>query len=261
VANVCTACWQVAVFVLYKPESDGSALEGWTRQKVGRGTGLLIPWEPMYTPWPGTPFDTAVLGLVVFGNPRTGSRGGFDAPSQTDMQFILIDRILELDPGRRIVAVKNLTLAEEYLAEHFPGFPVMPGVLMLEAVSQASAWLIRTTEDYAHSVIVLKSAKAVRYGNFVTPGSQLSIEARIIRVCGGETELQARGTVDGVSAVSGRVIMEAYNLRDHNPTLHTLDSEIVAALRRRFMVLARDWLRIAGETTVNETSSGAVVSV
>ena len=59
------------------------------------------------------------------------------------MQFTLIDRILGLESGRRIVAIKNLTLAEEYLAEHFPGFPVMPGVLMLEAIAQASAWLIR----------------------------------------------------------------------------------------------------------------------
>src|SRR5262245_2152990 len=163
------------------------------------------------------------------------------------MQFILIDRILELEPGRRIVAVKNLTLAEEYLAEHFPGFPVMPGVLMLEAVSQASAWLIRATEDYAHSVVVLKSAKAVRYGNFVTPGSQLSVETRIIGTSGSKTELQARGTVDGLSAVSGRIIMEAYNLRDRNPVLHTLDAEIVAGLKKSFMVLARDWLQLAGE--------------
>ena len=59
------------------------------------------------------------------------------------MRFVLIDRIVEVRPGQSLVAVKNLSLAEEYLADHFPGFPVMPGVLMLEALTQAGAWLIR----------------------------------------------------------------------------------------------------------------------
>jgi 3-hydroxyacyl-[acyl-carrier-protein] dehydratase len=177
------------------------------------------------------------------------------------MQFILIDRILELELGRRIVAVKNLTLAEEYLAEHFPGFPVMPGVLMLESVAQASAWLIRATEDYAHSVVTLKSAKAIRYSSFLTPGRQLTVEMRIVRSKGGETELQARGTVDGASAVSGRVVMEAYNLRDRDPVLHSLDNEIVGSLRKRFTFLARDWLRGVEHSLESETSDGAVVTV
>lgn len=177
------------------------------------------------------------------------------------MQFILVDRILELEPGRRIVAVKNLTLAEEYLAEHFPGFPVLPGVLMLEAVVQASAWLIRVTEDYAHSVIVLKSAKAMRYGNFVAPGGQMMVEAKITRAAEGETELQARGTVNGVTAVSGRVTMEAYNLRDRDPVLHSLDAEIVASLKKQFLLLARDWLRSTENATEAVAGSGAVLSV
>jgi 3-hydroxyacyl-[acyl-carrier-protein] dehydratase len=176
------------------------------------------------------------------------------------MQFILIDRILELELGRKIVAVKNLTLAEEYLAEHFPGFPVLPGVLMLEAVTQAAAWLIRATEDYAHSVVLLKSARAIRYGNFVTPGCQLTVEAQMVRSRAGETELRAKGTVDGVSAVSGRVIMEAYNLRDRDPALQSVDSEMVASLKRQFAYLARDHAR-SGESAVEPTDAAAVISV
>src|SRR6185312_11374358 len=59
------------------------------------------------------------------------------------MRFHLIDRILELEPGKRIRMVKNLTLGEEYLADHFPTFPVMPGVLMLQTLVEGSAWLLR----------------------------------------------------------------------------------------------------------------------
>ena len=58
--------------------------------------------------------------------------------------------------GRTLRAVKNLTLGEEYLADHFPNFPVMPGVLMLQTLVEAGAWLLRLTDDYRHSVIVLR---------------------------------------------------------------------------------------------------------
>ena len=63
------------------------------------------------------------------------------------MRFTLLDRITELEPGVKITAVKNLTMAEEYLADHFPQFPVMPGVLMLQAMTEAGAWLVRAYES------------------------------------------------------------------------------------------------------------------
>lgn len=147
------------------------------------------------------------------------------------MRFVLIDRILEFEPGRRLAAVKNLSLAEEYLADHFPGFPVMPGVLMLEALSQAGAWLIRETEDFAHSVIVLKQAKTIKYGSFVEPGRQLRIEVEIIGQTAGETTLKGRGVIDGQVMVQGKFTLLRYNLRDRDPSLHTLDTSMVASLR------------------------------
>ena len=75
--------------------------------------------------------------------------------------------------------MKNLSLAEEYLSDHFPGFPVMPGVLMLEALTQAGAWLIRDMEDFAHSIIILKQAKTIKYGSFVEPGRQLELRVEL----------------------------------------------------------------------------------
>ena len=78
------------------------------------------------------------------------------------MRFTLLDRVVAIEPGKSITAIKTLTLSEEYLADHFPRFPVMPGVLMLEAMTQAAAWTIRLGEDFAHSIVVLRSAKNVK---------------------------------------------------------------------------------------------------
>ncbi|MDB5351033.1 MAG: 3-hydroxymyristoyl/3-hydroxydecanoyl-(acyl carrier protein) dehydratase [Planctomycetota bacterium] len=168
------------------------------------------------------------------------------------MRFVLIDRILELTPGHDIVAVKNLTLAEEYLADHFPGFPVMPGVLMLEALTQAGAWLIRETEDFAHSVIVLKAAKTIKYGSFVEPGRQLQIRAQIVEHGPSETSFKGEGVIDDQVMVKGRFTLTRYNLREKNPTLVGTDASIVAGLRdlyatlRKGSVGARAMVRIAG---------------
>ena len=74
------------------------------------------------------------------------------------MRFKLLDRIVDLKPGASITAVKSLSLAEDFLADHFPLFPVMPGVFMLEAMTQASAWLIRASENFANSMVVLRES-------------------------------------------------------------------------------------------------------
>jgi len=139
------------------------------------------------------------------------------------MRFLLIDRITELVPGQRISAVKNLTLAEEYLADHFPGFPVMPGVLMVEALVQAGGWLIRQSENYAHSTVLLKSARALKFVNFVTPGKMLQVSLEIQGWQGDECSFKASSTVDGQTAVAGRLVLERFNLRDRNPAAGPAD--------------------------------------
>ena len=74
------------------------------------------------------------------------------------MKFHLVDKITSLEPGKSIETIKALSLAEEYLADHFPTFPVLPGVLMLEALTQSAAWLVRLQQDWANSIILLKTA-------------------------------------------------------------------------------------------------------
>lgn len=155
------------------------------------------------------------------------------------MRFTLIDRVVDLEPGARIVAVKNLSLAEEYLADHFPGFPVMPGVLMLEAMTQAAAWLVRVTEDFAHSTVVLKEARNVKYGNFVEPGQTLTITAEILGQDEREVKIKAQGAVDGKQAVSARLVLERYNLADADPERAIADQVVVQKMRELLALLYR----------------------
>src|SRR5262249_55729685 len=98
------------------------------------------------------------------------------------MRFNLVDRIHEVQPGRLIRATKSLSLGEEYLADHFPSFPVMPGVLMLQTLVEAGAWLLRITEEFRHSIIVLREAKNVKYGTFMEPGRRMAIAAELVDV-------------------------------------------------------------------------------
>src|SRR5260370_12892949 len=140
------------------------------------------------------------------------------------MRFNLVDRILEVEPGRRIRTMKNLTLGEEYLADHFPTFPVMPGVLMLQTIVEAGAWLLRISEDFRHSVIVLREARHVKYGNLMEPGRTLVVTAELAEPPDGALDglatFRGKGEVDGTATVSARVTVARYNLRDRNPALH-----------------------------------------
>lgn len=157
------------------------------------------------------------------------------------MRFHLIDQVREIEAGKRIVAVKNLTLGEEYLADHFPAFPVMPGVLMLEALTQAAAWLIRVTEDFAHSMIVLREARGVKYGTFVEPGRTLVVTVEWSEknaADGKRLQFKGTGEVDGVQAVSARFGVERYNLSQRGPAWGVIDEQLKQEFRSRWRLLA-----------------------
>jgi len=153
------------------------------------------------------------------------------------MRFNLVDRILELDPGRSIKAAKNLTLGEEYLADHFPTFPVMPGVLMLQTLVEAGAWLLRITEDFRHSMIVLREAKNVKYGHFMEPGRRLVVTAELIEQDEVQATFKGKGEVEGNQTVSARITLGRYNIKDVNPGLEEADQRIVNHLRSLYALL------------------------
>jgi 3-hydroxyacyl-[acyl-carrier-protein] dehydratase len=153
------------------------------------------------------------------------------------MRFTLIDRIIDFQPGVRITAAKSLTMSEEYLADHFPNFPVMPGVLMLESMTQAAAWLIRVSEDFAHSMVTLARAGNVKYGQFVEPGQTLTVTAEVVSQTGETTTLKASGSVNGRTIVNARLVLRRYNLADAVPEKAVIDEAVVKDLRQMFRVL------------------------
>lgn len=155
------------------------------------------------------------------------------------MRFTLVDRVVELEPGVRIVAVKNLSLAEEYLADHFPGFPVMPGVLMLESMTQAAAWLVRTSEDFAHSVVLLKEARNVKFASFVEPGMTLTVTAEVLGQDERQTRFKVHGEVDRRQAVSARLVLERFNLAEADSRQAVTDEVVRHKLRELFSLLYR----------------------
>ena len=153
------------------------------------------------------------------------------------MRFTLLDRVVAIDPGKSISAIKGLSLSEEYLADHFPRFPVMPGVLMLEAMTQAAAWTIRLGEDFAHSIVVLRSARNVKYGDFVEPGKVLTVTAEVLSQDETTTKIKASGTVGGRTSLTARLVLERYNLADRQPHGAALDARVRAEMRRLWALL------------------------
>ena len=94
------------------------------------------------------------------------------------MRCLLTDKITTFEEKTSISGIKNVTMSENFLADHFPGFPVMPGVLQLEAVSQLGSWLVFASSDFKKKAR-LASVKSIKYKEFVVPGDQMRIEIKI----------------------------------------------------------------------------------
>ncbi len=155
------------------------------------------------------------------------------------MRFNLVDRIVEVEPGKTLRAVKYLTLGEEYLADHFPTFPVMPGVLMLETLVEAGAWLLRLSDDFRHSVVALREAKNVKFGSFMEPGRHLSVTVELSEQGEGWASLKGKGESDGQQTVSARLLLARYNLADRDPGRAHTDEQLVGHWRGLYALLRR----------------------
>jgi len=155
------------------------------------------------------------------------------------MRFVLIDKIVSLEEGKRLVAVKNVSLAEEYLADHFPTFPVLPGVLLLQGLVESASWLVRRTQNFAHSMVLLEQARNVKYRSFLAPGSQIqyTVEARIIE--DNVSSFIGRGIAEGQEIVEARFGLRHFNLSERNRALAEVDAQVIAQLKNCYKLLSQ----------------------
>ena len=154
------------------------------------------------------------------------------------MRFHLIDRIDGYEPGKSLRGAKFLALGEEYLADHFPRFPVMPGVLMLQAAVEAAAWLWRVTTDFRHPVIVLREVKNVKYGTFMQPGRRMDVAVELVKQDGDAATFKGKGADDaGKPTVTAQFTLHGYGLADRGPAGAAADAKLVDHWKSRWALL------------------------
>ncbi|QDP41622.1 3-hydroxyacyl-ACP dehydratase FabZ [Radiobacillus deserti] len=119
--------------------------------------------------------------------------------------FLLVDKIIEFEEGTRIVGIKNVTVNEPFFQGHFPDYPVMPGVLIVEALAQVGAVVILHKDENRGKIGFLAGLDKCRFKRQVKPGDQLKLEVEIIRVKGPVGKGKAVATVDGELACEAEI--------------------------------------------------------
>ena len=154
------------------------------------------------------------------------------------MKFILIDKVISIEPGRQIKTIKNVSLAEEYLADHFPTFPVLPGVLLLQGLIESASWLVRKTQDFANSMVLLQQAKNVKYKSFLAPADQIEYTIQAKSIEENISSFIAFGvSSEGEKIVDARLVLRHFNLADENTAFAQADAKVIENMKERWKLL------------------------
>mgnify|MGYP001176808254 CR=1 FL=1 len=119
--------------------------------------------------------------------------------------FLLVDKVLEIEEAKRVVGIKNVTINEPFFQGHFPEYPVMPGVLIVEAMAQVGAIAVLSKEENKGKIGFLAGLDKCRFKRQVKPGDQLRLEVEIIRMKGPIGKGKGRATVDGELACEAEI--------------------------------------------------------
>lgn len=119
--------------------------------------------------------------------------------------FLLVDRVTECIPGVSVKGYKNVSMNEDFFNGHFPGNPIMPGVLQIEAMAQLSIFILKTQEQYKDKLGLFASIDGAKFKKMVRPGDKLEMESELIKIRGPIAKCKCKGFVDGQLAVEAEL--------------------------------------------------------
>lgn len=191
-----------------------------TPSRARRYNGVVLPAPPGVEcggrPAPIARRRRAGAGAFVFTQKEAaalegnGVGGGMNAEQILDLlphryPFLLVDRVLEYEPGRRAVGIKNVTINEPFFQGHYPGRPIMPGVLIVEAMAQLAGVAVLTWAERP-AVPLIAGVDGVRFRRPVVPGDQLRLEAEVERLRGRVGKIRVKASVDGAVVAEGEIM-------------------------------------------------------
>ncbi len=155
------------------------------------------------------------------------------------MKFILIDKVVHIDSPKEIKAVKSVSLAEEYLGDHFPIFPVLPGVLLLEGLIETASWLVRQSQNFANSMVLLEQARNVKYKSFAAPGMQIEYSVKAKAIEENISSFTGVGVCGDEAIVEAKFGLRHFNLADDDPKMAMVDGKVIENMKQRWILLTQ----------------------